>query len=220
MKNFFVYIFLLAGLVSCGPNNDRGESLQPGEIKINWADNLQGDFSFSRNWDYPEGVYKNDFGQLSCDGFCPSGTDRMKDETGKIFEDSLEAFYKLVDTTHQFYSIKSDAWCYEWAGTNFATATKSKDTVFCFTHNNAATHSRLNLIITGNRCTPLIKLSSIAGPGETRTYLCNGGQIEIDRNLYDKGILKAKFDFTFDHKENPAKPMFWKGEIYTEIKAK
>ena len=29
---------------------------------------LTGDFSFKDNWSYPEGVYWNEFGQLSCEG--------------------------------------------------------------------------------------------------------------------------------------------------------
>ena len=32
-------------------------------ITIEWVDNLSGDFSFTNNWSYPEGVYKNEYGQ-------------------------------------------------------------------------------------------------------------------------------------------------------------
>jgi hypothetical protein len=118
------------GLISCGLTLYKNEKVKSGEIDIRWAKNLTGDFSFMKNWDYPEGVYKNEFGQLSCDGVCPPEIDRMKDDNGKIYEDSLNAFYKLVDTTHQFHSINSDAWTYEWAGTNFATAKRiNADTI-------------------------------------------------------------------------------------------
>lgn len=220
MRKYLTSIFLIIGLISCGLNWDKNEKVESGEIEINWVDNVSGDFSFTKNWDYPEGVYKNEFGQLSCDGLCPQEINRMKDENGKIYEDSLTAFYKLVDTTHQFHSIQSDAWTYEWAGTNFITVTKkNKDTTICYTHNNAATHSSLILIIVKNKCIPTIELNSVTSTG-TKTYHCKGGEIEIDKSLWKKGILKANFDFVFDHTENPDKPMYWKGKIYANIDKK
>lgn len=217
MTKYLTYIFLIIGLISCGLNWNKNEKVESGEIEISWVDNVSGDFSFTRNWDYPEGVYKNEFGQLSCDGLCPQEINRMKEENGKIYEDSLTAFYKLVDTTHRFHSIQSEAWTYEWAGTNFVTVTKkNKDRTICYTHNNAATHSSLILIILKNKCIPTIELNSVTPTG-TKTYHCKGGQIEIDKSLWKKGILKANFDFVFDHTENPDKPMYWKGKIYANI---
>lgn len=217
MTKYLTYIFLIIGLISCGLNWNKNEKVESGEIEISWVDNVSGDFSFTRNWDYPEGVYKNEFGQLSCDGLCPQEINRMKEENGKIYEDSLTAFYKLVDTTHRFHSIQSEAWTYEWAGTNFVTVTKkNKDRTICYTHNNAATHSSLILIILKNKCIPTIELNSVT-PTATKTYHCKGGQIEIDKSLWKKGILKANFDFVFDHTENPDKPMYWKGKIYANI---
>jgi len=42
-------------------------------------------------------------------------------------------------------SIECEAWCYEWAGTNKIFAKqKSKDTIFCYTATNVATHCSLN----------------------------------------------------------------------------
>jgi hypothetical protein len=205
-------------LFSFGLTLDRNEKVNSGEIKINWVKNLTGDFSFTENWGYPEGVYRNDFGQLSCDGLCPPEIDRMKDENGKIYEDSLKAFYQLVDTTHLFHSIQSDARTYEWAGTNFVTATKiNADTTVCFTHNNVATHSSLILTFTKNKCIPIIELNSVVGSIRKKIYTVKKGYIDIDKNLWEKGILKANFDFIFDHKENPGEPMYWKGKIYTKI---
>lgn len=221
MAKLLTYAFLTAGLISCDLTSDKKEKLKSGEIKIYWMENLSGDFSFKENWDYPEGVYINDFGQLSCDGFCPPETDRMKDKNGRIFDDSLELFYQLVDTIHQFHSIQSDAWCYEWAGATYVTANKlNNDTVVCFTHNNVASHSSLNLTITKDKCTPIIELNCIVSSTDTRIYTCKSGQIQIDKHLWDTGILKVKFDFTFDHKENPNKQMFWKGKIYAKIDTK
>lgn len=220
MTKLLTYTFLTIGLISCGLSSDKNEKVKPEEIEISWVDNLAGDFSFTKNWDYPEGIYKNEFEQLSCDGLCPPEIDRMKDENGKIHEDSLTAFYKLVDTTHQYHSIQSDAWTYEWAGANFVAVTKKNaDTTICYTHNNVATHSSLILTIIKDKCIPTIELNSITRTGR-KIYNCKGAHIEIDKSLWEKGILKANFEFVFDHSENPKKPMYWKGKIYATIDKK
>lgn len=217
MTKYLIYIILTFGLISCGLTFDKKEKAESGEIQISWLDSLTGDFSFTKNWEYPEGVYKNEFGQLSCDGLCPPEIDRMKDEKGKIYEDSLKAFYQLLDTTHLFHSIQSEAWTHEWAGTNFVTASrKNADTTICFTYNKIATHSSLILTIIKDKCIPTIELNSITHT-ETKIYNCKNGQIEIDKSLWEKGILKANFNFVFDHIENPQKTMYWKGKIYTTI---
>jgi len=187
-------------------------------ITIEWADNLSGDFSFANNWSYPEGVYKNEYGQLSCDGLCPPEIDAMKDSTGRIYEDSLQAFYKIIDTTHQTHSIQSEAWCYEWAGTDFIEVfRKSKDSVSCFTITGIATHCSLQLDIIENICYAAIDLNSIV-PGSNAKYYCTDGYITIDKKLWKEGIMKAEFSFNFEHNENPKKPIYWKGKIYAKIK--
>ena len=86
----------------------------------------------------------------------------------------------------------------------------------CFTHNNIATHSSLILTIIKDKCIPTIELNSITPTGK-KIYTCKNGHIQIDRNLWKNGILKANFDFVFDHKEDPSKPMYWKGKIYVNI---
>jgi len=186
-------------------------------IKIKWVSSIKEDFSFRHKWSYPEGIYKNAYGQLSCDGLCPDGIENMKDSKGKIIKDSIKAFYKIVDTSHLRHSILSTAWCYEWAGTDFIEATtKTGDTVFLSTVLNAATHCSLRLSITGDHCYPLIDLVSIIGRGGA-VYYCTGGSITIDKVLWQKGIVKAIFSFNFKHEEDPAKPMFWRGRIYQYI---
>ncbi|MCL2131968.1 MAG: hypothetical protein FWH36_05905 [Lentimicrobiaceae bacterium] len=197
-----------------------GAASKKGEISLKWADNLTEDFSFTDNWSYPEGIYRNGFGQLSCDGFGPPEIDEMKDKNGKIYEDSLESFYKLVDTTHLFHNIKSEAWTYEWAGTNYITVErKNKDTVVCFTQTNAATHSSLHLIITKNTVRPTIVLNSIDCKTGTKIYYCKSGNMLIHKGLWNRGILKAAFYFEFHHNENPNK-MYWKGIINAKIENK
>ena len=193
------------------------KKLNSEEIPLKWVDNLTGDFSFKDSWSYPEGVYRNKFGQLSCDGLCPPEIYNMIDENGKIYEDSLASFYQLVDTTHLFHSIKSDACTYEWAGTDYVIVERiNKDTTVCFTLNNSATHSSLNLIITENTVKPTIVLIGIVSENDV-TYHCKSGQMVIDKKLWDKGILKAIFDFNFGYDENLNEQMYWKGNIYAEV---
>ena len=215
MKKILIIVNIilpLSLLTSCCATTERKE------ISLKRVGNLTGDFSFKDSWSYPEGIYRNEFGQLSCDGFCPPETDKMKDENGRIYENFLEAFYELIDTTHIFHSLKSDAWTYEWAGTNYIIAERiNKDTIVCFTQNNAATHSNLHLIITKNTVKPTIVLNSIVSKNGEKTYCCKSGKMVIDKKLLNKGILKATFDFEFYHDENPNK-MYWKGKIYAKIK--
>ncbi len=187
-------------------------------ITIKWVDKLSGNFSFTNNWSYPEGVYKNEYGQLSCDGLCPPEIDAMKDSTGRIYEDSLQAFYKIIDTTHQKHSIQCKAWCYEWVGTDFIEVfRKNKDSVNCFTMTGIATHCSLLIDIIESTCHAAIDLNSIVQGADSK-YYCTNGYITIDKRLWKEGIMKAKFSFNFGHNENLKKPIYWKGKIYAKIK--
>ncbi|MCD7900078.1 MAG: hypothetical protein LUH22_09430 [Bacteroides sp.] len=217
MRNrLLIYIGLLIFFTSW--KTGRVEKLPPSEIAIQWTSHVKGDFSFKKSWSYPEGIFRNEFGQLSCDGLCPPEINQMKDEDGKILTDSLNSFYNLVDTTHLYHSIRSEANTYEWGGTNFITVRRiDQDSVIGYTHCNVSTHSSLYLIIVGNKVTPTIVLESITNSTGTKVFLCVGGEISMDKKLWKENILKASFDFKFKDPENPNKPMFWKGWIYTKI---
>jgi hypothetical protein len=185
-------------------------------ISIEWVDDLPGDFSFRHQWDYPESVFKNRFGQISCDGNCPDAIDAMKDDDGRIYKDSLKTFYRIVDTTHQIHSINCDAWCYEWAGTDYIDVIQAGDSIHCSTGCNMATHCSLHLDFVKDSCYPLIVLNSIVAGGDA-IYHCTDGYLKIDKKLWAKGIMKAEFSFNFEHKENSGKPMYWKGKIHAKI---
>jgi hypothetical protein len=116
------------------------------------------------------------------------------------------------------YSMKCEAWCYEYAGVSEIKAKRlSKDSIECFTLANDATHSTLNFYIINDVISnPRIELNSIVSG--KRTYMCNNGLVKVDKKAMQKGILKAEFDMEFDHPENPTKIMFWKGRIYAKIK--
>jgi hypothetical protein len=125
----------------------------------------------------------------------------------------------LLDTTHQFHTIKCEAWCYEWAGTDFIKVIrKSKDNIFCYTTTGVATHCSLQIEIRQNVCKASIDLKSIVLGGDA-TYYCDKGYITIDKNMWQNGIMKAEFSFHFENKESAPKPMFWKGIILAKINA-
>ncbi len=203
----FIIIFSLA-LFSCN-NNKR--------VEVKWVDNLQGDFSFTEKWNYPENVFRNDYGELVCDGLCDDALFGMRDADGRILPDSIDRYYQLLDTTHYYHTIESDADCYEWDGTDFAYAYRGGgDTVSCHTAYGVSAHSSLRFIVTENSCIPSIELNSITDAG-IKYYRGKGGWIRIDRTLWQKGILKAEFDFTFDNSDDIENPMRWKGRIHTKI---
>lgn len=181
---------------------------------------MLGDFSFTKNWSYPLGVEMKADGKAGCadGGFCPERCYLMLDSNGIVLKDSAQIFYQLLDTTHQFHSIQCEAWCYEWAGTDFIDVFRiNKDSIFCYTSTGIATHCSLQLKILKNSCKATIELNSII-PGGSATYYCTDGHITIDKKRLKKGVLKAKFNFNFEHKENPKKPIYWKGKIYSKIK--
>ncbi len=207
MKQIGCIIFIFLSFFSC--------SGQKG-LEIEWIDNLQSDFSFAEKWSYQEGIFRNEWGQLACDGLCDPGLDEMRDENGRIIEDFIIAYYQLLDTTHYFHSHTGEAKCYEWVGTDFAQAYKGNDTVVCHTMCNAGTHSSLQLKIIDGRCFARIELNSIANT-KKEYFDCEAGYIKIDKSLWDKGILKTEFELSFTDPRNTESPLWWNGKIYTGI---
>jgi hypothetical protein len=215
MRSLLLLLLLLFIFFSC--TEKKTSYTDPSKIKISWADSLPGDFSFKEEWDYPEGIYVNEFGQVSCDGFCPETAERMKDEKGKICKDSLAAFYYLVDTSHFFHSIQCDAWCYEYAGENFLDLYKTgEETYACNIRGNAGTHCFLQMKLQKDTCTPQIKLASVI-KGRDAIFNCIDGTISIEKEKLRQGILKAVFDFKFKNTTDSLKPVYWKGKIYSKI---
>ena len=195
------------------------EQKPPVPIKIQWPDSISGNFGFTNNWSYPMGVARKGDGRAGCadGGHCPERCYQMLDTNGIVLEDSVDIFYSLLDTTHQFHTISCEAWCYEWAGTDFISVHRiNKDSFFGFTSMGIATHCSLNLQIIKNTCFANIDLNSVVYNGDAK-YNCKEGFIMVDKNLWKKGIMKAAFSFNFWHPENPDKPMFWRGLIHSKI---
>jgi len=188
----------------------------PGQIRIEWVEELEGDYAFAKAWDYPEGVYKNEHGQLSCDGFCPPETDAMKDSTGRIYQDSLSAFYALVDTAHRFHSMMGEAECDEYAGADYMVAKRKQDTVYCYSLCNAATHCSLNLRLHGDDCTATVELRSLIS-GNDVTYKLKDGVMRVEKKSWATGVLKSDFNLHFGRDSVTGMPVSWKGKIYTPV---
>ena len=219
MKIKFVILLFLV-LIGVSFNTFKKETDSILKIKIEWVNNFKEDFSFKEKWNYPEFVYRNKFGQLSCDGNCPIQIDRMKDEFGKIYADSLQAFYKIVDTTHIFHSLKSENIMYEYSGTNFIEFKKLENGIIKGNSlNNVSTNSSLSLELQNDSCSSWVVFNSIRDLGKNVFPLKNG-TIKIDKILFDRGVIKAVFDFKFKNTLESKKELFWKGQIYSKIEAK
>ncbi|MCG8577381.1 MAG: hypothetical protein MI810_21045 [Flavobacteriales bacterium] len=186
-------------------------------IKIEWVNDLEGDFSFKEKWDYPENVFRSQHGQLVCDWICPEELDQMRDDEGKIIPDSLEAYYQLLDTTHLYHSLQSTAQVYEWAGSNYIHFKKLNDgsvrgTSTC----NASTHSSLILELDKQFLKASIHFNSIRDLG-IHEFQATSGSIKIDQKLFEQGIVKAAFDLTFKNTLDQQYGLYWKGQIYSII---
>lgn len=184
---------------------------------VKWVDNLSKDFSFKDKWSYPEGVFRNEFGQLSCDSGICHGIDGMKGDDGKILKNSLKAFYKIVDTTHLYHTLKSTTSVSEWSGANFINFKKQADnSIIGQSECHISTHSSLNIIIENDSATAWIDFNSITNLGRYK-FPIKKGEIKIDKNYFKKGIIKAEFDLTFLNTLDQDKIMYWKGLIYSSI---
>ncbi len=212
-----IVAILLLGLIGFSLNIIKSETITTSKVKIEWGNNFKENFSFKEKWSYPEFVYRNRFGQLSCDGDCPIEIDLMKDASGKIYGDSLQAFYKIVDTTRIFHSLKSENNIYENAGTNFIEFKKLKNGIIKGkSSNNVSTHSRLIIELQEDSCSAWVDFNSIKDLRKN-IFPLERGTIKIDKILFEKGIIKAVFDFKFKNTLNSGSPLFWKGQIYNKI---
>ncbi|MFI5204504.1 MAG: hypothetical protein ACHQF2_08415 [Flavobacteriales bacterium] len=217
LKKFLIFILTFSGLVKA----QSSDSLIPYPI-VGWAEQVIGDFSFKDQWSYSEGVYKNQWGQLSCDGLCPPEIDRMKDEKGKIYNDSLEAFYKIIDTSHFYYTLQCESSCSEFAGTNFIEVNQiDSDSFFCQSRTTVSTHCSLYITFTKKSIKSGVRLNSIMPYGDD-SYECISGVMHVEEKAWKKGILKAEFYFTFWNAADgeASEYIYWKGLIYSPIEKK
>lgn len=186
-------------------------------VEVHWKERLIGDFSFTSDWSYEDNVFKNQFGELTCEVDCSERLSAMLDEDGRIFPDSIEAYYSLFDTTHFYHTLASEAFAYEWVGSDFATAVRtSPRSIEVFSHINVGTHSSLVLRVTGSTCVPIVELNSITPLGRV-DFSCTGGRVEFEQVAWDSGMVRAEFDLTFNNPISPDEPLSWKGRIFTPL---
>ncbi len=186
-------------------------------LEIDWQKELKGDFSFSQEWSFPEGVYTNQWGQLSCDGLCPPAVTSMKDSLGRIYNDSLSSFYAIVDTTHVAHTLLAQGSMYEWAGSNQINFERKEDgTIVGKSANNAATHTSINIRIEGDQVTAWLNYNSIYEQ-DRHIFPLKDGWIKMDKKLFRKGIVKARFHFDFTNTLEALVPLNCEGLIYSKI---
>ncbi len=219
MKGKVIIIFLSIIFCSFKFGKDGSSNKEISKLKIEWVEEIESHYAFTNNWSYPEGIYLNRFGQLSCDGICPIEIDEMKGHEGRIKEESLKAFYEIIDTTHLFHSLESESNAPEFAGSNFIEIkSHNKEHIKISTSTNAGTHSSLSIEIDKSKFIAWINLYSITSIGNHKFKISKGNLI-IDKKSWEQGILKAKFDLTFENtlKKIKLKTFYWKGRMLKKI---
>jgi len=187
------------------------------KLEIEWVEEIEGDYKFTEKWSYPEGIYENRFGQLSYDGIYPVKTDDMIDEEGKIIIDSLEAYYEIIDTTHLYHSLESETSSYEFGEANFLRVIeKTNGQVLINSETNVSTHSSLKIVIDKSKFSAKIDFGSITPIGN-HSFKMKKGNLQIDKSYWERGILKAKFNLSFEDNLNPKRDLFWRGKMFKEI---
>ncbi len=192
------------------------------QVDFVWGDSIDANFSFAEEWDYPEGVYLNQWGQLSCDGFCPMEIDRMKDEQGQIFNDSLSAFYSIIDTTHRYFTHEGIVRTFEYGECNHALAKELNGKIHVQTEVNVSTHTSLHIVFDSEvKLETEFKIYLIYnGIRNTKpiVYLAQSGTLEISKKMFKEGIIKMSFDLKFDDtSNNPEFEQTWKGKILIDF---
>jgi len=158
MKKIAFILLIFNTISAFGQNQNDAAANMANALKIQWVQEMPGNFNFRYKWSYPENIFRNKYGQLICDGICPSRTDGMRNAKGKIFKDSLKAYYQLIDTSHLYHTLESKCNCGEWSGEHFIQVQRTVgNTIECFTQGSVSTHCLLKMTIVGDDCYPPIK---------------------------------------------------------------
>jgi hypothetical protein len=216
----FKYILIL--LISCLFFKAYGQTTAAkksnSDITIQWQDSLPGDFSFCKKWSFTDGIEKNDKNKFQCVYNCHPRIELMYNTLNQIETDSLKAFFSLIDTTHYYHTLQCNAWSYEFDKANFITCIKNEaGYINCFTLTNSINHSSLRFSIINDKCLPTVQLNSADKKIGFKIFKLQSGSIIIDKSSFNKGILKAEFDFTFNNSIDAKKPINWKGLILSPI---
>lgn len=219
--NYFAFIVAFSfHFIGFSQKDALPKSDQSIEIPVLWKSISSSDYRFHEEWSYPLGVYVNQSGQVSCDGFCPIEVDVMKDDQGRIYDDSLPAFYQIVDTTHLPHTIHcTSTSMYEFAGTDFIHFTQHEGQLIGITEGSPATHSMLSIRIKESVCSASVRYLSIVSDRPEMIFAMNNGRMILDPIAYEQGIIKGFFDFRFQNDFEPTVPLQWSGFLYAPIES-
>lgn len=185
-------------------------------IPIQMVDEIDADFSFAENWNYDWGVYENQYGQLSCDGLCPNEAYEMQVD-GRIIEDSIKAYYELIDTTHFHHTMQSKAEMYEWTGCDYIYVSRDSNMrISAETVITPGSHSTLHFQINRDKAKIWAHYNSIANV-QPRNFSLKSGFIKVERQAFERDTIKAQFDLTFSNTLESDVALSWSGLIYAAI---
>lgn len=185
-------------------------------IPISWFNGLKGNFSFAQKWSFAENVGLNDAQQIACINNCSKQIEAMTERNGLIKSDSLDAYYKIIDSTRHYHTIESRCTIDGWKPTNFIKIKKYGDfAIEGHTITDSVSKCSLCFRISNDQLTAWV-YKKMDGGG-TKIIRANGGKIFLDELAFSKGFFKATFSFTFDKEVNSFKALFWSGKIYSRI---
>ena len=226
-------------------NSERRElNRKTAKIRIDWTDNLEGDFSFKDKWRYEDATMFSIMGKDSLSIPLWGIDDELIElcEKWAAKEDELEENLKHF-LTHYPYTLKTNytfGVYGEIEQLDFMLAQQiNSHRVECQSSGiiliaNIAGMAALNLNIVGNLCYPVIgfdeehKGSFLQRQGYSESSYtpspfsiilpCKEGSITIDKTYWDEGWLKASFSFVFDNADSGDFTI--SGKIFTPIKYK
>lgn len=185
-------------------------------IPISWFNDLKGNFSFAQKWSFAENVGLNDAQQIACINNCSKQIEAMTDRNGLIKSDSLDAYYKIIDSTRHYHTIESRCTIEGWKPTNFIKIRKYGDfAIEGHTITDSVSKCSLCFRISNDQLTAWV-YKKMDGGG-TKIIRANGGKIFLDELAFSKGFFKATFSFTFEAEINSFKALFWSGKICARI---
>ena len=211
------FVFCLQCCTVSSPSSINQETTKvPGiSIPISWFSELNGDFSFANNWEYAKGIKINNYNQIICSECSPRAA-RMLDRRQKIIADSMDVFYKEVDSTRHYFSLESRCSAKDWEESNFVSVTRYGEFIIeGNTVNKGNSFCNLFFRIKDDFVTSWIYYKPEGS--ESTIYTLKEGKFFMDRSAFDKGILKVKFSFVFYNPENSLKALYWSGKIKSKI---
>ncbi|MBL7812638.1 MAG: hypothetical protein JNL57_10485 [Bacteroidetes bacterium] len=203
MRFLWMWLVLIPGLLEAQTGADK--------VSIQWKDSVPGDYSFSREWSYNVNVFRNQKGQLVCDGFCDPQLEKLRTKDGIIPVKNRKAYYAAFDTSHFQCNAVISSTMPEFIGSRFFAIRNTGDTFFLKTHGDPANHSWLELTLMGDSVKCNTRLLSISSD-KNRHYEFLRGTVELDKNQYARRQLRGKFYLVFRESES-GKHMAWEGRM-------